>query len=507
MTNARRNFGFRILNLFSLETRGFTLILFFILTLPLSVLILSARQIAFPAFYEWSPVLLKAGLQAALSALGSVGLGYLGAIGLMGMGPRTAQFCRVLFLIPNFIPALFIALSFLNLWTPFPFGLIGIVLIQVAINSGLVAVQIFRTFQTSFMLRVEHALVDGASFWTFWRRAGWSESVHVLGQLFIFVFAICFSSFLIPLIVGGGTTYSLEVLIYEHFRFDENLRQALGCALIQLLAFFIFAAFAKVQILPDRQGEGEVRADGLLREIGKPILAVPVLVLSSICIVGLGFGWGAAMEQLRSLPLLQEELPLQILTSLSIGLGSGVMILILLLLTVLFSPAPYRHRLLNSFQGSGAVLTGLALVLIARFFSVGAQSPALRILMTAFGIACVFFPFLFRLRWRLVVQKIAGQIQMAQTLGASSFQIASRITWPQVWPTACDLAGLAAFWAVGDFAVSSFLLSSDSSLSLAARGLMGVYRLELATAYVGLALGLGAALWFFFKGMSYVVRS
>ena len=69
---------------------------------------------------------------------------------------------------------------------------------------------------------------------------------------------------------------------------------------------------------------------------------------------------------------------------------------------------------------------------------------------------------------------------------------------------ACRLAGIASFWAVGDFALGKLLLPQDVTLSLLIESLLSSYRLNAAMALMSLLLVLGICCYLFFWSLQFV---
>ena len=122
------------------------------------------------------------------------------------------------------------------------------------------------------------------------------------------------------------------------------------------------------------------------------------------------------------------------------------------------------------------------------------------------GLALTFCGILYRLGWESEVQRLAGQIATAEIMGAPQWTTCKLVVWPQVQQRAVLLAGLAAAWACGDFALSRILAYNDMTLSLMTETLMSTYRLGLAS-FLSLAVLLCALFCFFtFWGFGYVYR-
>src|SRR5690606_28137621 len=108
-------------------------------------------------------VLWKTTWQAFLSAAISLGLGVWGALGLLSVKGRKREISKFIFLLPNFLPTLFVVLAMLNILNPFPYGIAGIVITHVLINTGLVAYILSEAFENRLGGIVELCMIEGAS--------------------------------------------------------------------------------------------------------------------------------------------------------------------------------------------------------------------------------------------------------------------------------------------------------------------------------------------------------
>ena len=161
------------------------------------------------------------------------------------------------------------------------------------------------------------------------------------------------------------------------------------------------------------------------------------------------------------------------------------------LIVLAFSqPQGLSRKIILGTLAPSSILTGFALLILWR--DVGLAS----LIKISIGLTLLFLPVLYRLSWDAKLSQLQGQIQTAETMGASRLLIFSRVMWPQLQPVAAKLCALAAFWAWGDFALSKMVAERTLSVSLLVQSLMGSYRLSSATALVWLMLA-GSAITYF----------
>ena len=427
-------------------------------------------------------------LQALASSLIATVFGIAGSFGLIGLrgyssnSKRNSLLINLFVLLPSAAPVLFVILSALNI-APSLTGLSGIVLLHSLINVGLVAV----TFEMLLIEKtggyLELARVEGASV----GRMIFKIILPILKKeiilIWLSIFAFCFTSFAIPLIIGGSQATTIEVLIYELIRVDANWGDASIVAGLQSLFIFILT-FAIV-----RSDHEHSSRETNLQFLGVKLLSVLILLPSTVLVIGLLIELIPGFRELfREIPI--SELLSLGLNSLIISLGTATLCLASLALIALAQPTGVWRKMILGFLAPSSILTGFALLIVWR--DVGAAS----LIKISIGLTLLFLPILYRLGWDAKLRQLRSQIQTAEILGANRWLAFTKVAWPQLQPTAAKLSALAAFWAWGDFALSKMVAERTLSISLMVQSLMGAYRLSSATALVWLMF-FGSALTYF----------
>jgi thiamine transport system permease protein len=175
---------------------------------PYLVWLVSIHTWTWPAAGSWIPLALTSAGQAFWSAVFSLIFGFALFSGAQAwLSPRAKKISELALLLPNMIPPLFLVLSLLSMITPFiafPYGIGAVIAAHVLMNSGLIAVALDRLVQNKLGGMAETAWTLGASREQFWLRIAWPLLKWDLSCLLLFVFSICFTSFSIPLILGGA---------------------------------------------------------------------------------------------------------------------------------------------------------------------------------------------------------------------------------------------------------------------------------------------------------------
>ncbi|MEQ1875968.1 MAG: hypothetical protein ABL958_04935 [Bdellovibrionia bacterium] len=426
--------------------------------------------------------------QATLSAFFSVAFGFAGALGLL-RSRALRRPLEILFFLPNLLPTLFVLAACLKFFSPFPFGLAGIVLVHVVLNTGLAAVSIARILESRVGGWAELALVEGASRWRFFR-AAFPSLGSDLGAVFLFIFAICFASLTVPLVAGRFDGYTTEVLIYEKVRVGGQWDQALGLSMVQTAIIFALTLALSRNTL----ALNPVSRNLSLLATGWGS-TLPV-IFSLIVIVGMFEGVARGIAQLTPL---QEALMSAWHGTWIVGLGVGLSTFALSSAIVFASPHHAFQKFLSGYVAPSSVLTGFGILL----FGIPLSDLGLMIL----GITLVQLPLFFRLYLNGPLEGVAPQAAVARTLGAKWSLIFRKITLPQLAGPIGFTAGLSAFWACGEFALSSLLTTQSTTLALFAKGLLASYRLEAATAVLWILMFTGTVLWLSFWGVAYGLGS
>ena len=253
--------------------------------------------------------------QAALSTLLSALLGLAAARAVhRRTGPRGARALHLLASLALVMPTTVAAIGIVSVWgragwvadaanalgLPGPggalYGLPGILLAHVFFNAPLMA-RIFHAALAGIpdgRWRLAAQLGMGGR--EVWRFVEWPAIRRVAPGACGLVFLLCFTSFALVLMLGGGPRAStLEVAIYEAARLDFDLAKAAALSLLQLgicgLVLLVLARFPTEwttgrgaagiggRIRPDRDEPGARLADGAIALVAVAIVAAPLAAI------------------------------------------------------------------------------------------------------------------------------------------------------------------------------------------------------------------------------------
>lgn len=437
-------------------------------------------------------------LQAFLSSFFSLLFGLWCALGLLCFHAGHRQHWRflleILCLLPNFLPPLFILLATLNVVDPFPMGLVGIALVHTVMNFGLVAVLLAGIIESKLGGIAELAYVEGASRWLFFTRGFFSTMQKDLLLLGLFIFVICFGSFAVPLVVGGGRGTTVEVLIYEKIRLSSDWGGAVILAFLQ--SAFIFAL-----TLVANRGKGTTsRKWSRLYLLRMPTGVVATLLISSLYILGYIQGFIAGLPLLSTFYEIQSAILWNFMGTLFVGLSTGILCFLGLMLIAYCWPKAWFEKFLSGYVAPSTSLVCFSLLIF------GPNEGWMPFFKIPVALMLLSLNTLFRMGWAGELQSLQPQLTAAYAMGAEKKQIFREILFPQVVGRAGLLSGLAAIWACGDFAVSRVLAHRDLNLAMMTETLMTAYRLNQATVLSSLIILAGFICFIFCVGGSRVLR-
>ena len=383
------------------------------------------------------------------------------------------------------------------------YGLHGVVLAHVFFNLPLATRLLLQAWQTipaeRFRLAAQMNLTPHAVFR--------SIEVPLLRQILpgtaALIFVICLTSFAVALTLGGGpSATTVELAIYQAFRFDFDLSRAAQLSLVQLGIAGGTAALA-LWIIPtvsigggfDRSLHRWDAQGGLQR----------VLDILAIGLTTAFLSLPLAAVVIRGLAGLAE-------TPAAVWHSAGVSIIVALIsIVVLLSIAlPMAGWIVTRPRG-GSEAVGL-LGLAASPLTIGTGwfiliNPvvdpfALALPVTALVNAFMALPFVLR----IIVPPMRDTVQvygrLTQTLGMGGWSLWRWVILPRLRPQIGFAAGLTGALSMGDLGVIALFASPDTAtLPLQMYRLMGAYRMDAAAgaALILLALSLGI-FWVFDKG-------
>ncbi|WP_097069712.1 ABC transporter permease family protein [Rhodobacter maris] len=378
------------------------------------------------------------------------------------------------------------------------YGAQGVVVAHIFLNLPLAARMLLQGWQAIPAERLRLALALGLPPAAQARHLERPMLRAVLPGAFLAIFLVCVSSFAVALTLGGGPRAStIEVAIYQAFRFDADLGRAATLSLVQIaLALAALGAAARLT-LPSSFGAGLDRAapaalapdrwhrikDGATLTLAAAFLLAPLLAI--------------ALRGITEIPALPASVWRAAANSLMLALGATVLTLTLALPLSLAAPrARWAEPVAMLPMTASALVLGTGLFLIVRPWL---APTSLALPVTLLVNATLTLPFALRLLLPEVRSLQADYDRLAASLGLSGLARLRLLTLPRLARPLGFSAGIAAAFSMGDLgAITLFSDGRSQTLPLALYSLMGSYRMEAAAGAACLLMALTFGLYALF---------
>lgn len=314
------------------------------------------------------------------------------------------------------------------------------------------------------------------------------------------VFAICLTSFAVALTLGGGPrATTIELAIYQAFRFDFDLGRAALLSCIQI------AVTVAAGLIALRLSAGDGFSAGLDRPVqrwdaaGRGLLdgiwiglATAFLVLPLLAIIVSG---------LPGLPGLPASVWRAVGWSVMVALGStGVLLLLAVPMAVAVAVGQSRLELAGVLGLAASPLvigTGLFVVIYPV-----ADPFALALPVTAVVNAVMALPFALRILIPRARQVVGDYGRLGMALDMSGGPFLWRVMLPRMRAQIGFAAGLGAALSMGDLGVIALFADPEvATLPLQIYRLMGAYRMDAAAGGALVLLVISVSLfWMFDRG-------
>ncbi|WP_299553065.1 thiamine/thiamine pyrophosphate ABC transporter permease ThiP [uncultured Tateyamaria sp.] len=372
------------------------------------------------------------------------------------------------------------------------YGLQGVVLAHVFFNMPLATRLILQGWQSIPAEQFRMVGQLGLSPRMVFRVIEWPILRQVAPGAFALIFVICLTSFAVALTLGGGPrATTIELAIYQAFRFDFDLGRAAVLSLLQLVVAGGAAVLALWILPPLALQTGR---DRVVRRWDAPS---PVL----------DAGWIIVAAGFLLLPLLAVaisgmvglwQMPLSVLTATWTSFWVAVVSTVVLLTMAL----PIAAWLAQSRHGGAEAVTLLGLAASPLMIGTGwfiliypfAAPVTYALPVTALVNAMMALPFAVRILLPPMRQVFTDYGRLSAGLGLHGFALWRIMLVPRLRPQIGFAAGLGAAMSVGDLGVVTLFADPDvATLPLQMYRLMGSYRTEAASgaALVLLALAFG----------------
>ncbi len=383
------------------------------------------------------------------------------------------------------------------------YGLHGVVLAHVFFNLPLATRLILQGWQEIPAERFRLAAQLNAGPRAIWQLLEAPMLMRVVPGALAVVFAICLSSFAVALTLGGGPrATTIELAIYQAFRFDFDLGRAALLSAVQLVLTGL-AAFVALRVsAADGVGAGLDRA--LRRWDGDSSLARGLdvfWILSAALFLMLPLA-AVVSSGVSGLFLLKANVWMAAITSVMVS-ALSTLVLLLLALPMAAAVALGRSAMIEvaGILGLAAspLVIGTGLFVVIYPF---ADPFALALPVTALVNAVMALPFALRILVPRAREVTARYGKLSLSLDMAGWPFLWQVFLPRMRPQIGFAAGLAAALSMGDLGVITLFADPEvATLPLQIYRLMGAYQMQAAAgaALLLLALSMGV-FWILDRG-------
>jgi len=436
-------------------------------------------------FWAFKNSLIQSGLTAILVTAISVPLSF----GLFVLPEALYKSISRVLLIPQILPALFSILIAFSLIKPFPMGTIGIVLIFTLIHLGYSMLRIHLATQEKLGAAGFVAEVYGLSTWDFFLKIYFPLMRSELIMNLVMIFTFCFSSFSIPLIVGGGLGTNLEVLIYEKIFISQNWSAAWILNLLQAL-FVVFLSFMFIR-KNNLSKQEFIKSRYLISNFG----------LVCVCLYLVIYIGGYLAGLLQSLPAISSLVGFSA-EIFQATLHSLRMLFWYLLLSFFILVIWILDFIKNHQQNPARHLVSASIILVSfAFYLFFPQDKSFDILKIVFAMSILFFPTLFKSFLEKPLEQLQSQILVAEVYGISLVVVIFQIVLRQIFQPFLIWISFLTVWFLSDFAIQKSLGTQTLTVGLLSENFLTSYRLSQAYLMSFYIL----TLWFFVLVMLYFI--
>ena len=453
-------------------------------------------------FKDWEQVIFSTLLQAVLSAVFSMTGGIAGAIGLCYFfGKKNYWTLEILCSLPALLPPLVVIVGWFNVleWIAhFPFSNWFVIFFHVCIYTGMLSVLITRMFTLKFSCLYSWAYLHNTSSFLLFKTLIRYEFKKEILLLLLLVFSFCFTSFSVPLLVGGDSQ-NLETVMAEKLKDPSTWEEAFF--LFGMESLFIFLLFGLTFFSPASKthlpSRGSRVKSYFLRPFSHPALLVLPLFPAIGIFLGLLEGIFSPQAWIDFFPFFPVILKAGVST-LFIGLLTGFLTLGLLSAVGFCMEKTFLRKFLIAHFISSTAFLGFSFLLI------WGDNIMETLLKTCLGLSILFLPSLFKGAGEAVLSSLKTHCVVASQMGAGPWLKFTHIIWPKCASVFLFLSGISAFWACGDFALSSLIITHPQKpLAILIQDLFSSYRAELAVLLVWLMICMGTLCMLVFWGLAF----
>jgi len=355
------------------------------------------------------------------------------------------------------------------------YGFHGVVLAHVFFNLPLATRLLLQGWQDipaeQFRLMAQIRAGRGAMFWLL----EWPMLRRVAPGAIGLVFVLCLTSFAVALILGGGPrATTIELAIYQAFRFDFDLGRAALLSVIQLVVA-LSACLVLFRLLPKHDpGAG---LDRVRQRWDQQAWDMPFIVLGAVFLLAPMLAiLGQGVPGLVDLPITVWTAALR---SVLVALTSAAL---LMMLSLPMAALAVRYGGVEAVGllglATSPLMIGTGLFIIVHPF---ADPARMALLITAVVNAVVALPFALRILVPGLRDALIVYGRLSASLGLTGWSLWRVVLLPRLRRPLGFALGLGAALSMGDLGVIAlFSDPTRATLPLQIEQLLGAYRVDLA---------------------------
>ncbi|MEM6940876.1 MAG: thiamine/thiamine pyrophosphate ABC transporter permease ThiP [Pseudomonadota bacterium] len=377
------------------------------------------------------------------------------------------------------------------------YGMHGVVLAHVFFNLPLATRMLLQAWQTVPAERFRLAAQLRLTPWAIFRVVEWPLLKQVLPGVAALIFVICLTSFAVALTLGGGPrATTIELAIYQAFRFDFDLGRAALLSVVQLVLAGS-AALLALWVLPSLSlGGGQDRAVARWDAKGAwPRAIDTLLILIAACFLLLPL-FAVALRGASGLLLVPSVVWVGALNSLWVA-GLSMLLLVILALPMAAWIAQQRAGGVEAIGLFGLAASPL-MIGTGWFILINpvADPRAFALPVTALVNALMSLPFCLRILVPRMRDTMRDYGPLALSLHMRSTAFWRWVLLPRMAAQLGFAAGLTGALSIGDLGVIALFADGDrATLPLQMYRLMGAYRMEAAAGAALLLLMMALAIF------------
>lgn len=331
----------------------------------------------------------------------------------------------------------------------------------------------------------------GFSRWDRFRHVEVPMLNRILPGAFLAIFLVCLTSFAVALTMGGGPrATTIELAIYQAFRFDFEIARAASLAILQT-AICLAAVVLALRITPPAPSNQGLSSTA--PNLPKNVLDHPIIVIASLFLIApIAILLGRGIPEITSLP---PSIWQAAAISLWVALASAALT-VTIALPIALTARPWMEAAGMLPMTASALVMGTGLFLIARPFI---NPISLAIPATLMVNATLAAPFVLRALLPEARVLRRDYDRLSASLGITGRNYLRLIALPRLARPIGFSAGLSAAFSMGDLGVITlFSDGRTQTLPLALFQLMGAYRLDQASAAAAILMMFTFALFWAF---------